>query len=848
MPVVSKNSKKIRKAGELLTYVSLFSSAGVGCYGFKEESFNCVATVELIERRLKVQEHNKKCMYKSGYIGGDITTDEVKNRVFTELEMWKKNLGVSDLDVLIATPPCQGMSVANHKKKDELQRNSLVVESLKLTKRIKPKFFIFENVRAFLTSVCTDIDGADKPIREAIDSNLSGEYNIHYQVINFKDYGNPSSRTRTLVLGVRKDLKEVTPIDIFPDMRPEVTLRETIGNLPSLKKMGEMWSEDIYHNFRKYAPHMESWIADIKEGQSAFDNNDISKIPHRVKDGVVIYNARKNGDKYTRQIWDKVAPCIHTRNDIMASQSTVHPSDNRVFSVREVMRMMSVPDSFKWSEFSVKELNALSTKEKEMYLKREEMNIRQSLGEAVPTIIFKQIARKIARIINYRDYTEQEIMDIIDMENLVDHKTLLSFINSSIGYNFVTMSKIAELANAKRDDNAAYYTRQDICFSIIKNLPDAKTFTSLRILEPSIGVGNFLPMLIGKYKSVAEVTIDVVDIDPLSIEILQALVEKISVPANVTINYINADFLLHNFEGRYDIVIGNPPYKKITNDKALLSKYKKGITNSATNNIFAFFIERSMQLGDIVSLIVPKSLVNAPEFNATRSLMNSYSLSHIIDFGEKAFKGVKIETISFVLNTKKKPSHTIVESYITNSVKAHKQSYLTDPMFPYWIVYRNEDFDRVAKAMDFNIFKAYRDRVITKSITKSEGEIRVLKSRNIGNNEIVDIENYDCYIDDVAKLDVAKFLNRQGCILVPNLTYNPRACLLPSNTIVDGSVAILTPATEDVKVTNSDIEFYATEEFSRFYAIARNMGTRSLNIDNNSVFFFGKLKTTTVNI
>ncbi|MFR9545833.1 MAG: restriction endonuclease, partial [Rikenellaceae bacterium] len=183
-----------------------------------------------------------------------------------------------------------------------------------------------------------------------------------------------------------------------------------------------------------------------------------------------------------------------------------------------------------------------------------------------------------------------------------------------------------------------------------------------------------------------------------------------------------------------------------------------------------------------------------------------------------------------------------------NSVKAHKQSYLTDPMFPYWIVYRNDDFDRVAKAMDFNIFKAYRDRVITKSITKSEGEIRVLKSRNIGNNEIVNIENYDCYIDDVAKLDVAKFLNRQGCILVPNLTYNPRACLLPSNTIVDGSVAILTPATEEVSVTNSDIEFYATEEFSKFYAIARNMGTRSLNIDNNSVFFFGKLKTTTVNI
>ena len=36
----------------LQTYISLFSSAGVGCYGFKQERFHCLATVELLERRL----------------------------------------------------------------------------------------------------------------------------------------------------------------------------------------------------------------------------------------------------------------------------------------------------------------------------------------------------------------------------------------------------------------------------------------------------------------------------------------------------------------------------------------------------------------------------------------------------------------------------------------------------------------------------------------------------------------------------------------------------------------------------------------------------------------------------
>lgn len=203
------------------SYVSLFSSAGIGCYGFKESGYSCIATVELLERRLKIQEYNNKCMLSSGYICGDMTLSETKDKIFRELDVWKDCFGVDDLDVLIATPPCQGMSVANHKKGDELKRNSLVVESIKITKEAKPKFFIFENVRAFLNSICTDIDGKDKSIQEAITMNLGGIYNILFRVVNFKDYGCPSSRTRTLVIGVRKDLADITPNDIFPDKSPE---------------------------------------------------------------------------------------------------------------------------------------------------------------------------------------------------------------------------------------------------------------------------------------------------------------------------------------------------------------------------------------------------------------------------------------------------------------------------------------------------------------------------------------------------------------------------------------------------------------------------------------------------
>ena len=826
----------------LQTYISLFSSAGVGCYGFKEENFYCIATVELLERRLKIQKYNNKCFFDSGYICGDMTTQETKDKVFDELAMWKRGYKMDDLDVLIATPPCQGMSVANHKKKDELKRNSLVVESISMTQKIKPKFFIFENVRAFLNSICTDMDGKDKTICQAIDNNLSGQYNICYQVLNFKDYGCPSSRTRTLVIGVRKDLKEMTPLDLYPDLRPEQTLRQVIGHLPSLKKMGEISKNDIYHNFRSYTPHMECWIADIKEGQSAFDNTEASKIPHIIKDGVIVYNTRKNGDKYTRQYWDKVAPCIHTRNDIMASQNTIHPCDNRVFSIREVMLMMSVPQSFQWSDIPFDKLNALPLKEKLSFLKKEEMNIRQNLGEAVPTIIFRQIAHKISGVLCKREYSDQEIKRLIKKNALNDHAKLLKFIKNKRSMGFATLSKIAELANIQREDNAAFYTRQDICYSIIKNLPDPKNYNMLQILEPAIGVGNFLPVLINKYKSVPHVTIDVVDIDNQSIEILKALVESLAIPANISINYINDDFLLHNFDKSYDIIVGNPPYKKITKEKKLLAKYKSDAINKVTNNIFAFFIEKAIKLGNTVSLIVPKSLINAPEFNDTRSLMTNNRISHIIDFGEKGFKGVKIETICFILNSTKKPKNTQIESYITNDVRTQEQKYITDLSFPYWLIYRNDQFDLVANRLQFNLFRVYRDRSITKAVTKSNGKVRVLKSRNIGDNEIVNIPDYDCYMDDISNLDVAKFINQKHCVLVPNLTYNPRACMLPPNCIADGSVAILTLIDKETQITKQDLAFYATNDFTKFYAIARNFGTRSLNIDNNSVFFFGKLK------
>ena len=520
------------------TYISLFSSAGVGCYGFKLEGFECIATNELLEKRLNIQRLNKKCKFESGYISADIKQEETKNLIYEEIKKWNK-LGNDRVDVVIATPPCQGMSVANHKKSDkEIERNSLIRESVELIKTIHPRFFLFENVAAFWKTGCINKRGDVVSIGDMISEELGSSYLIHNEVLNFKNYGSNSSRTRTLVIGVDKKFSdEISPIELMPDYEEEKSLFDVIGNMKSLN-WGEYDSKDFFHSFRVYPEYMLPWIENLEEGQSAFDNNSDELKPHRVIDGKIVLNKSKNADKYTRQVYDKVAPCIHTRNDQLASQNTIHPIDNRVFSIRELMRMMTIPDEFKWLDYNLSDLNQLSVAEKQKVSKKEELNIRQSIGEAVPTVIFRQIANKIKKNLLFPKLTYKEIKELIDQNNLVDNERLKQFLYESKNiYSLSTLSAIIELANTRRQVNSAYFTNKFIIQEIFKNLPDFDS-EELNIIEPSVGAGNFLPFIFKKYERKKHVNLTVIDVDFNTIEALKILYDKDKIPHNFTLKFI----------------------------------------------------------------------------------------------------------------------------------------------------------------------------------------------------------------------------------------------------------------------------------------------------------------------
>ena len=320
-----------------------------------------------------------------------------------------------------------------------------------------------------------------------------------------------------------------------------------------------------------------------------------------------------------------------------------------------------------------------------------------------------------------------------------------------------------------------------------------------------------------------------------------------NIPKNVSINYINADFLLYNFDVIYDYVIGNPPFYKMKSKNGLLNIYRRFAINKETTNICSFFLDKALKISNYVALVFPKFLLNTPEFATSREYIANKAVDCIIDFGEKGFPGVLVETLAIFIDNTSKPSDTHVVSITQGKYLNQHQKYIFDTKLPYWIIYRNKEFDAVCKKLDFNVFKVFRDRQITNKLLSDSDDIRVLKSRNISDDgtKIIDIAGYDSYIsvDNAKKLSVYDYYKNEDVYITPNMTYKPRVMRKPKNVLVNGSLAILIPK-DGISLTKEQMLYYATDEYRAFYQIARNYQTRSLNVDTCSVFFYGILRKT----
>lgn len=201
--------------------VSLFSNVGIAETYFDDVGVSVAVANELIDVRAKFYKH----LYPEvEMIVGDITDNTVFNKVINSAIE-------SKVEMLIATPPCQGMSCAGRKDPKD-PRNFLIYYAVEAIKKIKPKFVIIENVPM---QQHTQILYNDEYIfiPDYIEKELGDEYVINKnRIVNTMDYGIPQSRQRYIYLMVKKSENIKWE---FPEKEGKIiTMRDAIGNLPSL--------------------------------------------------------------------------------------------------------------------------------------------------------------------------------------------------------------------------------------------------------------------------------------------------------------------------------------------------------------------------------------------------------------------------------------------------------------------------------------------------------------------------------------------------------------------------------------------------------------------------------------
>jgi hypothetical protein len=160
--------------------------------------------------------------------------------------------------------------------------------------------------------------------------------------------------------------------------------------------------------------------------------------------------------------------------------------------------------------------------------------------------------------------------------------------------------------------NGIYFTSQELIVRMIKMLGKRRF---KRILEPCYGSGEFIRTLSKKYK---KSNIEGIEMNETMTELCEGN-EEIN-KENVVLK--RGDYLKTEFEGDYDLIIGNPPFYVMRRGD-VEKEYLKYIEGRP--NIFVLFILKSLKLlkkGGILSFVLPSSLKNCLYYDKLRELID----------------------------------------------------------------------------------------------------------------------------------------------------------------------------------------------------------------------------------
>lgn len=454
---------KMKKENFKLVSIDLFSGPGGICTGFKWAGILPLIAVEWTDTTVETYStnHNADVFHLSKYkpnkkaiddnyineflvestkpiiIHGDINL--VTNSLIKRL--LKERYGIDSvnetIDVVSGGAPCESFSLAG-KREDGDERDDLFSNILRISRAVKAKLIMFENVKGMFSKPRDGIKGAIfKDICDAFElKNKRPSYRLASReqdiiLLRASEYGVPQSRERLILIALNnkyKNLKFEYPEKKYGEGLPNnyVTTQDAIGDLPMVESgesvtdyikpkrfnnenqkhfieimRGEYETEDMHAKIPKYI--LEKGLFD--KCKISYQNGPghiprklelLALIPEKGSMKSTYEELKRNGilKKY-RHLFPKTIYGSRNRRLINNEPSftitshcldeTLHPTLNRAITVREAARLQSFPD---WYYFAGPDVVFHSSTVQDKY---------EQIGDAVPPLLAYALGKQIVK-------------------------------------------------------------------------------------------------------------------------------------------------------------------------------------------------------------------------------------------------------------------------------------------------------------------------------------------------------------------------------------------------------------------------------------------------------------------
>lgn len=286
------------------TVISTFGGCGGSTLGYRMAGFRELLAVEW--------DQNAVDTFRLNFPDVPVFHGDIK-ALSSEQCMCLAGVEPRELDVFDGSPPCQGFSLIGKRDAGD-PRNGLFREYVRLLDSLKPKVFVFENVRGL---VCGRMKAVYLDILKALEGC---GYKTVTEIKNAMYYGVPQSRERVIILGVRSDL-DASPTLPRPSTMPPSAGDALVGVSNDPSEVSRLLAD------ASKRAHLCLWDK-MEPGQSGDDVTG------------------KNHFSLHKLDPTRPSPTITKFEENTSLGGIMHWAERRKMTVAEMKRLSSFPDDF----------------------------------------------------------------------------------------------------------------------------------------------------------------------------------------------------------------------------------------------------------------------------------------------------------------------------------------------------------------------------------------------------------------------------------------------------------------------------------------------------------------------